>query len=71
MVARQKLMEICTSIHISLKNKERQDVAAVKQYFGSMNGTIADKSMQEGIKSRAGIMSNSKPISKRNKTKPN
>lgn len=70
MVARQKLMEICKSIHLSLKKKEEEGINAVKQYFGSMNGTIVDKSAHDGPKSNAN-MASSKPLSRRNKTKPN
>lgn len=42
MVASEKLMKICMAVHISLRKKEAEEITAVKQYYGFMNGTLAD-----------------------------
>lgn len=42
-VAKQRLMEICLSIHLSILKKEEDDIKALKDYIGFMNGPMPGK----------------------------
>ena len=66
LVASQKLMRICMAVHISLRKKENQEITAVKQYYGFMNGTLTDSGP---IKEKNGFRHRKTFFNNRNKDK--